>query len=399
MPMRAQLATQPGANPLEAVKVGDGVKKVVFIRHGESLANVIRHKYEANPPVNWDEYSNLPLGDVPLTDKGISQALETSAKLMPKITTSLPGVSTPGEKESTFSCVASATDRLVVVEEAGAKNKNAASSKKKRSSNSSTLSTLESGFLSDGTQSTASTSSDKSKPREHESGASASSRATPSFATEEQKYHQVWVSPMRRSIETAQLIFGGNATCILRKSSTVSITTTDDDSIAGATKTSRSNLPVKSNIDRLIPSAREYFPDDFAKGASCAIVSRDYLGYDWHDAEWEEFHASDAHIEDSSRMDMLHSQILEFFQQQDNDNSSAPSADNKNHLVDTIFVVCHWGTILNYVQRFCSNLDRTASIQPYTEELKLCRGWDKISLVDPAHMDLENCAIRVVEFV
>ncbi len=60
------------ASPVKSGSMA-GVKRVVFIRHGLSLANELRHAIPVDK-MDRTTFSNLPLGDVPLCDQGIQQA-------------------------------------------------------------------------------------------------------------------------------------------------------------------------------------------------------------------------------------------------------------------------------------------------------------------------------------
>ncbi|CAD7928135.1 unnamed protein product [Amoebophrya sp. A25] len=369
------------------VHVGDGQKKVVFIRHGESLANVIRKKYETHPdhgPEEWKVFTSLPLGDVPITDRGIQQAVTVGKRL---------------RKECGVRSYAAET--LVKggppIDATGVLQQQQTQLQRRISSAAAGVSSL-STTSSEGSVLSESSGSDSEQQKNvpHLSSTSRSCTSSSSCAP-----YEIWVSPMRRTIETAQCLFGGRVCGRPEKTPTSLEVAEDEQDVHVVEKQDQvgeealgcvatqdvveprghllSGPRMESKIlrfDRILPAAREYFPQDFAIGAPCAEVSR-YLGYTWHDSEWETNWNSLQHIEDPDRMDILHKELVET-------------------TAETVFVVCHWGTILNYIQRFCDNLDRTESLSTYSDYL--CGGWRKMSHVDPKHMDLENCAVRVVEF-
>eukprot|EP00392_Amoebophrya_sp_AT5.2_P010807 g10874.t1 len=323
--MRVRAELRPlAASPEPEPSPDTRTKRVVFVRHGESLANVIRKKYEAAPPVDWKEYSSLPLGDVPLTDTGIAQAVATGERMRGGAWRSYLGLG-------------------------------------------------------------------------------------PSQASDPRAY-RIWSSPLRRAIETTQCLFGGR---LLRKevratTASTSACATTSAALSSCQQGSTPPAPHEEllRIDRIEPSLREFFPDDFARGADCSTVSTEYLGYAWGNEEWDASFDSVAHICDAQRMEKLHELIVEeLFRPgapaggrgcSGNTIGAESEISGLSTEVDTIFLVCHWGTILNYIQRFCDNLERTEDIARYKQHLGA--GWEGIDMVDPTHMDLENCAVRVVEY-
>jgi broad specificity phosphatase PhoE len=118
-------------------------------------------------------------------------------------------------------------------------------------------------------------------------------------------------------------------------------------------------------------------------------------------AEWEAVHDNLEHVNDPARMDKLHCEILralglDLGEEEGGDTVSGVDASRVDaHPVDTCFVVCHWGTMVNYCNRFCENLqqnERTAEVEWLQDEL----GWEKIEKIDI--FELQNCALKVVEF-
>lgn len=247
--------------------LGDGTKRVVFIRHGQSEGNVLEKLHTR------EEYLKLLIPDVALTEQGKSEARAVRERFVANGVFSSPQKS--DDESETCSTAASSVE-----------------------------------------------------------GEELPKKEAPSY--------KVWASPMQRTIQTAKIIFDG-----------------------------------AENIDEFVPAAREYFPREGGFGSNCEKVTG-YIGNgkEFNCEEWEKQHGSEDHINDANRMDELHERIL-------------------NEKADDIFVVCHWGTINNYLNRFCTNIKDKVPTDT-VPELEGEKGWEKCETFHCFH--LKNCEVKIVEY-
>lgn len=332
------------------VKVPDldlsgNTKKTIFIRHGQSMANSLRAQYREEGRI--EEYLQLsgdlksPLQDPGLNEIGVKQARDLGAELR----SAFPGVFASGR----FSSVCSKDGLKVPGRELTSNSTSTLSTAASSAGSSATLCGSAGSSPSSNRASVGSESHDSSPATTTAASAGAVSETNNASSTE------LWVSPMRRTIETAQNVFFEGEK--------------------------------GRRFDALVPDAREYFADDFSTGSSCEVVSKEHLGYPWHDEVWEREHANLDHVSDEERMDRLHEKIL--------------ASDARN-----IFVVCHWGTIVNYLNRFCVNLTRdtpkSGGWKARTGDYDLPPGFGKCGEDHDGMLEYlspENCSVSTVEYL
>jgi broad specificity phosphatase PhoE len=384
-----------------------GVKKVVFIRHGESSANFSRQCVKDHGPEfeHWDR--DLPLGDPPLTDVGVRQAREVGR---------LIGEHFERERAAAGNAAAFPSDML--------ENALVFVSPMRR-----TIETARNVFEVGVNQVYKKSGQPPRKTQMID-------RLLPAAR---EYFHRAFALGSHPDVVENKYLnraeFGGALTRedIATQVSDFLTDRLGRDSTQGLEFATKNEKKARSDLQSIrqasseeleVAQALERYSQQLRKKTDgiqyCTTMWGEEHGFSgpaargsWWSAEedraeWGRVYDSIEHVNDPSRMDELNSEILRALGLAGHRVAGGVSIDGgseeskrpgeglpADRAVDTVYVVCHWGTIINYCNRFCDNLQKQGRVTDM-QWMEGEKGWEKIDEIDI--FDLDNCGVKVVEF-